>query len=255
MIPKIIHYCWLSDNPLPDDICSFITEWHKIMPDYKIKKWDKSAFNIHSSKWVEQAYENRKWAFAADYIRAYALYTEGGFYLDSDVKVVSSFDKYLNNGFVSSIEYHKKFHKYEVDESFHRLPSVNYVFGLGIQAAIIGSEKGHSFPLEILNYYNTRQFIKEDGSMDMLPAPVIYALLLEKKGFKYTNQEQTLNDNIKIFKSDVFADFMSCTWSSKAIHMCNGSWVDNKKNTSKIGLLNKIQKVLFLRKLANMIKI
>lgn len=51
------------------------------------KKWDKKAFDIHSVKWVEDAYAQKKWAFCADYIRAYALFTEGGFYLDSDVIV------------------------------------------------------------------------------------------------------------------------------------------------------------------------
>ena len=176
MIPKKIHYCWLSDEPLPKDVCTYVNEWQKIMPDYKIKKWDKNAFDIHSSKWVEQAYENKKWAFAADYIRAYALYTEGGFYLDSDVRVFSRFDKFLKYGFVSSIEYNKLCDTSQFDASFHRYPSVEHVFGLGIQAAIIGSTKGHLFPFDLLNYYNSREFVKKDGTFDMLPAPVIYAL-------------------------------------------------------------------------------
>lgn len=256
MIPKILHYCWLSDDPLPIELSNYINEWQKKMPDYQIKKWDKRAFDIHSSKWVEQAYNNRKWAFAADYIRAYALYTDGGFYLDSDVKVISSFDKYLNYGFVSSVEYHKQFNRNEIDESFHRIPSVEYVSGIGIQAAIIGAEKGHPFPLEVLNYYKSREFIKQDGTFDMLPAPIIYALILEKKGFIYANQEQTLENNIKLFKANVFADYTSCTWTSKAIHMCYGSWVDNNQKIMKrFKFLQKFQKNLFLRKLANMLNI
>ena len=27
------------------------------------KKWDKKAFDIHSVKWVEDAYAQKKWAF------------------------------------------------------------------------------------------------------------------------------------------------------------------------------------------------
>ena len=37
----------------------------------------------------------RNMHFAADYIRIYALYHYGGFYLDMDVEVVKPFDPYL----------------------------------------------------------------------------------------------------------------------------------------------------------------
>ena len=96
MIPKTIHYCWLSDEPIPANIQKYIDGWRKVMPEYRIKKWDKKAFDIHSVKWVEDAYAQKKWAFCADYIRAYALFTEGGFYLDSDVIVNKKFDTFLN---------------------------------------------------------------------------------------------------------------------------------------------------------------
>ena len=76
MIPKTIHYCWLSDEPIPANIQKYIDGWRKVMPEYRIKKWDKKAFDIHSVKWVEDAYAQKKWAFCADYIRAYALFTD-----------------------------------------------------------------------------------------------------------------------------------------------------------------------------------
>lgn len=44
MIPKIIHYCWLSDEPIPVNLQRYIDEWHKLMPDYKFKKWNKQAY-------------------------------------------------------------------------------------------------------------------------------------------------------------------------------------------------------------------
>ena len=46
----------------------------------------------------------RKWAFACDYIRVYALYTEGGIYLDSDVFVRNSLDFCLANRAFSAVE-------------------------------------------------------------------------------------------------------------------------------------------------------
>lgn len=251
MIPKIIHYCWLSDEPIPQNLQNYIDGWKKLMPDYKFKKWDKKAFDIHSVKWVEDAYTNRKWAFAADYIRAYALYTEGGFYLDSDVLMQQRLDKYLDCGFVSSIELNPNFIdviRSSVDEGYHRKNTVHNVRGMGVQAAIIGSEKGHVFPKELLDYYHANSFIKEDGTFNQLPAPAIYALLLEKYGFLYKDADQKLDADMVIYNSTVFAGFQTCTFHSVGIHMCAGSWVDG---VSKSTLVGKLKKNLLLRKIYN----
>ena len=59
------------------------------MPDYEIIRWDRNKFSIESVPFVNEAYSVKKWAFASDYIRLYALYNEGGIYLDSDVLVRS----------------------------------------------------------------------------------------------------------------------------------------------------------------------
>lgn len=255
MIPKIIHYCWLSDEPIPVKIQKYIAGWKKVMPEYKIKKWDKKAFDIHSVKWVEDAYAQKKWAFCADYIRAYALYTEGGFYLDSDVIINRKFDKYLTYGFVSSLEYNHTFKaqlKASITSDYKRKEGVNRVLGLGIQAAIIGSEKGHPFLGELLEYYHTHHFVNEAGVLDQTAAPAIYAWLLEKRGLKYQDRKQILEDNICLFDSSVFASYPTCTFSSTAIHMMAGSWVDMKPNDT---LIKRIKKTLLLRKVCNLLHV
>ena len=251
MIPKIIHYCWLSDEPIPREYSDYIEGWSRIMPDYQIKKWDKKAFDIHSALWVEQAYAHRKWAFAADYIRAYALYTEGGFYLDSDVKVLKRFDNLLNYGFVSSIESNPKVWgrvQEQIDAMGQRLPQYNYVSGFGIQAAIIASEKGHCFPKMLLDYYNTHEFYNGE-KYDLLPAPIIYAKLLEGYGLKYYDKEQILEKRIVLLRSNVLSDYQSCVFGSAAIHMCAGSWVQ-----SPMAIRTKIiKRFLWVRKFKNWI--
>ena len=35
MIPKIIHYCWLSNDPIPDDLKTCMDSWKKYLPDYE----------------------------------------------------------------------------------------------------------------------------------------------------------------------------------------------------------------------------
>ena len=96
MIPKKIHYCWLSNDVMPEKLQRCIESWKINLPDYEIIKWDLTKFPLEKNIWVRQAYERKKYAFAADYIRIYALVTEGGIYLDSDVEVLKPFDDLLH---------------------------------------------------------------------------------------------------------------------------------------------------------------
>lgn len=66
MIPKIIHYCWLSNDPMPAELKRCIKSWKRKLPDYKIKKWDTHNFDIYSIPFVAEACKMRKWAFACD---------------------------------------------------------------------------------------------------------------------------------------------------------------------------------------------
>lgn len=60
MIPKIIHYCWLSDDPLPAKYQEYIDEWKQLMPDYTIKKWDRKAIDFEKHPFVKSAFEAKK---------------------------------------------------------------------------------------------------------------------------------------------------------------------------------------------------
>ena len=87
MISKIIHYCWLSNDPIPADLQKCMESWKKYLPDYEFMLWNFERFPKSQSKWVSDAFDNKKYAFAADYIRLYALYNYGGIYLDMDVEI------------------------------------------------------------------------------------------------------------------------------------------------------------------------
>ncbi len=156
MIPKTLHLCWLSGDPFPADIQRYIDTWRQIMPDYKIKKWDFSVFPRGKSRWVDQAFDSRKYAFAADYIRNYALFTEGGIYLDADVEVLKSFDPLL-----------------------HLPYFMGYENGSGcIEAAVLGAEPGNPIFKTMLEYYDGHEFINLDGSLNTTPLPQLKAQLL-----------------------------------------------------------------------------
>ena len=232
MIPKKIHYCWLSGDPFPEKIKMCMDSWKKVMPDYEWKLWNTETFDVENSiPYVKEAFASRKWAFVADYIRLYALYTEGGIYLDSDVRVLKRFDEFLNHSFFTSMEYHP--FMIERDKSFNDIDSSGrrivdkYISGIALQAAIMGAEKGCGFVGKIMEWYKDKHFVMSDGSLGIdVIAPQIYARIAEDYGFLYKDEDQMLRDGIMIYCSEVFAgNRREATPESYAIHYCENSWV------------------------------
>ena len=50
MIPKIIHYCWLSKDPIPKDMQMFIDGWYEKLPDYEFMLWDLISIHLNGLK-------------------------------------------------------------------------------------------------------------------------------------------------------------------------------------------------------------
>lgn len=215
-IPKIIHLCWLSGEPYPEVIGKCIKTWQKVMPDYQIILWNKERFdNEIKNTFARQALEKRKWAFVADYIRLYALYTYGGIYMDSDVRVYKRFDTFLEHSFFSCIEYFEP---------------TNYV---AIEAAIMGAEKENEFIKECLELYHNIPFIQPDGTLDQTPITVKIAnIAAQNWGFKYIPQAQILRGDMHLYPPVTFTNPSGefSTTQTYAIHLCNGSWVDKRNN-------------------------
>ncbi len=252
MIPKVIHYCWLSGDPYPEKIRDCMASWKEVMPDYEIKLWSTENFDIEGSvPYVREAFAQRKWAFVADYIRLYALYTEGGIYLDSDVKVLKRFDRFLGSRFFSCVEHHPFEVEQEgtaskIDAEGHRLVD-GYVSGIQIQAAVMGAEKGCGFVKDILDSYADRHFVRDGQMVGMkVIAPQIYARAAEKYGFLYKDEDQALDDGVMIYRSEIFAgNRREATPASYAIHYCENSWV-RKSPVEK--LIHYMKFLLFLMK-------
>ena len=159
MIPKIIHYCWLSGDPYSEKIQHCIDSWKKIIPNYEFMLWDTKRFDIESCPWVKEAFEAKKYAFAADYIRLYALSRFGGIYLDSDVEVLKSFDDLLHLPyFIGNESYEDR-----------------------VEVAAMGAEKGTPWIEDCLAYYTEKHFVKSDGSFDKKVMPdVVYEITSKK---------------------------------------------------------------------------
>ena len=247
MIPHIIHYCWLSNEPIPENLQRCIDSWSKYCPDCKIVKWDTTMFDINSVSLVKDAYENRKWAFAADYIRIYALYNMGGIYLDSDVMLYDNIFKYLDDRFVSAVEYHPKVKDLEknvglLDNDGRRIGDNEVVASIGVQAAVIASEPKHPLLAKCLEFY--KGFNLETLLAKGFVAPNVIAYNAEEYGFKYCDKEQHLAEGIHLYTTKIISHFDQYNRKSVAVHYCAGSWV--KKNTlQKCLQFVKDNKVLF----------
>lgn len=219
MIPKIIHYCWLSNDPIPGDLQKYMRTWKKKLPDYEFMLWDTKRFDLNSSVWVKQAFENKKYAFAADYIRLYALYHYGGIYLDTDVEVLKSYNPLLHLKIMVGF-----------DHMENRL-----------EAATWGAEKGASCIKVLLDFYADKQFVNEDGSFNMIAMPELITDYLKTSGFTLLavdtikKAEQVMNDKvIPVFPRVWFCpqnwyDYkLNITKDTYSIHHYKGAWLPDE---------------------------
>ena len=60
MIPKVLHYIWFGGSELPELERKCIESWSKIMPDWEIRRWDESNFDINQCDFSREAYASKK---------------------------------------------------------------------------------------------------------------------------------------------------------------------------------------------------
>ena len=105
-IPHVIHYCWFGLKPKPKLVLDCILSWQKKCPDFIIKEWNESTYNVHSSPFSSRMYYQKKWAFVADYARLTILIKEGGIYLDTDMELVQDISPLLGTKLLLGEEEH-----------------------------------------------------------------------------------------------------------------------------------------------------
>ena len=172
MIPKIIQYCWFGGNPLPELAIKCIESWKKYLPDYEIKEWNESNFDLACCDYVKEAYQSKKWEFVSDYARFWILYNYGGLYFDTDVEIIKDMTSIIVNGAFMGCE--------TVDKCAP---------GLGL-----GVNPGLGLYDEILKSYERSHFIKENGEIDCTTIVDRVTDILIKHGFIEINEVQKLDD-------------------------------------------------------------
>lgn len=208
MIPKIIHYCWFGGKELPQEVENFIQTARNHMPEFEIKIWTDDNFDLTSHPFVQIAYKEKKWAFVSDFVRLKVLEEFGGIYMDTDVEVKQSLEKFLK---------HRAFAGCESE----------YYCG----TATMGAVKGHPWIKCLLSYYDTPSLI-EGGKLNVRTNVAIITEITQKEyGLLPVDEYQVLKDDIHIYPSDVFCAKdvetfeLKVTDSTYTIHHFSGSWL------------------------------
>ncbi len=97
MIPKVIHYFWFGEQPLSELAIKCIESWKKFCPDYEIKLWNESNYDVSKNQYMLQTYQAKKYGFTVDFARLDVIYNYGGIYLDTDVELLKPLDEILND--------------------------------------------------------------------------------------------------------------------------------------------------------------
>ena len=207
MIPKKIHYCWFGKGEKPKLAKKCIESWKKYCPDYEIIEWNENNFNINSNAYVKMCYEQRKYAFLADYVRLLVVYEHGGVYFDTDVEVLKSFDDLLHcNAFFG----------------FENNEFINTGEGFG-------AEPKSEAVFQLIREYD--DFL--DGKHGVIGCPILNTRAFLRLGL-IKNGEQQYIEKAVIYPKDYFNPYnastgvLTKTENTYSIHWYGKSWIDKK---------------------------
>ncbi len=229
-IPLVIHYCWFGGKPLPKLSQKCLNSWKYFFPDYEIKEWNESNFDIHICPYVEEAYEMKKWAFVSDYARFWILYYYGGIYFDADVEVIKRMEDVLRKGAFMACE---AGHEYSNN------------LGMGVNPGLgMGANSGLSLYREILDSYEKIHFCNTDGTMNEQTVVDYTTAIMQKYGFQGNGRIEKVCDII-VYPPEYFCPMnyltgkVEITENTRTIHYYSASWT-SRYNKIKASIRHKM---------------
>lgn len=211
MIPKVIHYCWFGNNPLPFEVKKCINSWKKICPDYEIRRWDETNFDVYQNDFIQSAYGSKAWAFVSDYARLKIVYDEGGIYLDTDVELKKSLDELRKN------------------EGFFAIQQEGHYCNTGLG---FGAKKENEIVKTMLDLYD--DLIYSEENKFSIACPYLNTKALEKYGYSYSDDVIVIHNNLVLpprFMDPIAPgknkENLLCN-DTVSIHHYSASWMDDK---------------------------
>lgn len=229
-IPKVIHYCWFGDAELGGNELACIESWRRLLPEYEIKRWDESNFDVNACEYSREAYQNKMWAFVSDYARFKILYDNGGVYLDTDVEMLKSIDELVEIGpFMGFQDNFATSHFTDEGEG-----------GSGTVAPGLGMAAFSHMPIfeEILQHYETNHFSLDDGSCDVTNVVDITTGILTRHGLTCKDGAQEVA-GITIYPAEYFNPKDSWTGEIRTtedtytIHHFGMSWLSSSQRLER----------------------
>jgi mannosyltransferase OCH1-like enzyme len=227
MIPKTIHYCWFGQKEIPQKHAEYIAKWSKTFEGYAIVKWNEENSPMHLP-YMQTAYKNKKWANLSNFTRLWAIYEQGGIYLDTDIEVLKTFDPLLSNNCFLGFE------------------DIYVDWDGCINNAVIGAEPKHPFILEM----KERLLNEFDGLEEAhLSSPNFTTRLLKEKGLREYKEQQV--EGVHIYPIQFFYPY---SWHQKftpecvkentfCIHHFEKSWSEGQPKVSGKKLPGYIEKI------------
>lgn len=235
MIPKIIHYTWFSGEPLPPKIKECIDSWHLYMPEYKYVLWDAKRLEEIDSVWLTECLAKKKWAYAADMVRLYAVYKYGGIYLDTDCIVYQSFNALLQERcFIGK------------ENSFHFESGRMECY---LSSHCFGAEPENEYIGRCYSFYNSRHFVlSHDDSFPMklkwniVLLPFIQSEFAKQYGYNpFPSCQKIQHFEVFTVFPKWFFDAVDVKSDSYCKHLALGSWREEKPAAEKITIWYKIR--------------
>jgi hypothetical protein len=152
-----------------------LASWKKYCPEYEIRLWNESTFDIEQNRFIREASELRQWAHVTDYVRLAVVYQFGGIYLDTDVELIKSFDNLINN--------YAGFAGFEHDNKI--------ATGLGF-----GAEKGNHVINLLKRSYENISLESNSSLIFRTPCPLRDSEVFKSLGFRLDNTVQVIDDFI-----------------------------------------------------------
>lgn len=224
-IPKVIHYIWFGEKPLPDEYKKYMESWSKFCPDYEIKQWNESNYDITAHPFMRETTAANRPGFTADYARLDIIYKYGGIYLDVDVELLKNLDELLYCSAYCGFEAH-----------------TNIALGLGF-----GAKKGHLMIKAFRDAYDSLSFSsmrKLKGITKFTPSPKYQTVEMLKYGLELNGHFQIINETA-VYPAVYFNPYSLGTnryFTNKdtySIHHFAASWLTDEERS----------KIFFIRNL------
>lgn len=208
-IPKIIHYIWFGDKPLPLRYQKNIEQWKKLCPDFEIKEWNEDNYDVYKIPYVKDAYKAKVYAFAADCARIDIVNTHGGIYFDTDVTLLKPINDLLYSEAFFSVSDNTQFNS-----------------GDGF-----GAVAGNIYTRKMLDVYKNIRFYIGDNPACANGWKETVVLRKANKGLELNSDKITILDGAVLYPTEFFSAHSSfyniakITSNTYSLHQFETPWL------------------------------